>query len=191
MGRRSTIDKTKIFGMVGSHLAKYGSITLQDVVKKTGVSVGSLYHHYDSREGLLAHVWIDAVTAYQDVFLSELGSGKKDAGERAAMATPQFCRSEPERAKVLVSCRREELIASDLPEALKAHIQDINKRGAAELKQFAKSRNYSLEACTMGLVAFPIGAVRLYLPHKKVPKSIDNYVREAYRSAVNPKRNVL
>lgn len=188
MGRHSTIDKSKIFGMVGSHMAEHGSITLQDVVKKTGVSVGSLYHHYGSREALLAHVWIDAVTAYQDAFLSELESETDDAGERAAMATPQFCRAEPNRAKVLVCCRREELIASTLPDELKVHIQDINKRGAAGLKRFAKSRNYSLEACTLGLVAFPIGAVRIYLPHKEVPKSIDNYVRDAYRSAVSLRR---
>jgi len=180
----STISEPQVFGLVGEHLAKYGSITLRDIVKGTGVSVGSLYHRYGSREELLACAWIDAVTAFQDQFLLELESGAANEGERAAMATPRFCRDNPERARILVCCRREELISDTLPEPLTVQIQDINTDAAKRIKRFAKLQNYSLEACMFGLVAFPLGAVRLYLPNQKIPMSVDSYVKNAYLSAV-------
>jgi len=180
----STINEAQVFGAVGTHLAQRGSITLQDVVKAAGVSVGSIYHHYGSREELLARTWVDAVTAFQTRFLAELESGGPDAGERTAMVTPQFCREEADRATVLVCCRREELISDSLPAHLVQQIQTINKTATARLMNFAKSNGYSLEACKLGLIAYPLGAVRFYLPNQKIPKSVDDYVRAAYLSAV-------
>lgn len=180
----STINESQIFGWVGTHLAQNGSITLQDIVKGTGVSVGSLYHHYRSREELLARTWIDAVSTFQSQFLAELESGGTDAGERAAMTVPKFCREEVERAKVLVCCRREQLISNTLPESLSEQIRTINKIAAKVLMKFSETHGYSLESCKLGLIAYPLGAVRLYLPDQKIPKSLDEYVRAAYLSAV-------
>jgi len=176
MGRMSTISEPQVFGLVGEHLAKYGSITLRDIVKGTGVSVGSLYHRYGSREELLACAARSG--------LSRQNRGAANEGERAAMATPRFCRDNPERARILVCCRREELISDTLPEPLTVQIQDINTDAAKRIKRFAKLQNYSLEACMFGLVAFPLGAVRLYLPNQKIPMSVDSYVKNAYLSAV-------
>lgn len=180
----STLNERQIFGWVGSHLAKSGSITLQDIVKGTGVSVGSIYHHYGSREELLARAWIDAVSVFQNRFLTALESGEVDAGERAAMTIPQFCREDVERAKLLICCRREELISKTLPEDLANQIRDINKTAEKKLMRFAKSQGYSLAAVKLGLIAYPLGAVRLHLPDQKIPKSLDEYVKAAYLSAV-------
>lgn len=185
MGRVSTIDDSGVFGAVGTQIARTGAVTLQDVVSLTGVSVGSLYHRYGSREGLLARAWLDAVKAFQTRFLAELGSGTADAGERAAMATPRFCREEPLRARILVCCRREELLSKTTPPMLRAEIEAINTGVTTALTRFAANHGILPEACRLGLVAYPLGAVRMYLPDRDVPDRIDAYVAAAFRSAIS------
>lgn len=158
---------------------------LQDVVTETSVSVGSLYHRYGSREGLLAASWLDAVRAFQARFLDAIESDSEDAGERAALATPQFCRAEPGRAVILACCRRSEFITDATPVALQIEINHINDDTGAAMKRFARRNGLSLQACRLALVAFPLGAVRLYLPGRPVPKSVDDYVLAAYRSVIH------
>ena len=184
MGRTSTVDDTVVFEAVGTLLSERGSMTLQGMVSLTGVSIGSLYHRYASREGLLASAWLDAVKAFQVQFLAALVSGGPDAGERAALATPRFCRSQRSRAIILACCRQSEFLFDDTPDVLRAEIAEVNKTAAAAVHRFAKSSGHSMEACMMGLVAFPMGAVRAYLPGRPVPASTDAYVSAAYRTAI-------
>jgi AcrR family transcriptional regulator len=187
MGRTSTVEDEVVFDAVGSLLAARGSVTLQSIVTLTGVSIGSLYHRYGSREGLLASAWLDAVTAFQAQFLAALRSGGADAGEQAALATPRFCRSERSRAIILACCRQSEFLFDDTPQDLRDKIAEVNKAAAEAVQRFAKSSGYSLEACRMALVAFPMGAVRVYLPSRPVPASADAYVSAAYRAAISAK----
>ncbi len=188
MGRLSTIQDENIFAEVGAQLAEKGVVTLQAIVAETGVSVGSLYHRYGSREELLALSWLDAVKAFQAHFLRELESEHRDSGVRAALATPQFCRSERKRAIVLSCCRQSEFVTDATPENLRKEINSINKRTFSAVQNFAERTGHSLEACQLGLVAFPLGAVRIYLPNHKVPKSVDEYVAAAFQAAVGPKQ---
>lgn len=184
MGRKSTVNDASVYAAVGRQLSENGTMTLHDVVAETGVSVGSLYHRYGSREGLLAQTWLDAVRAFQSGFLIAIKSGDDNAGERAALATPQFCRAEPGRAVVLACCRRTEFIFDEMPHALQAEIYTINEQTRVSIRRFAKRTGYSWRACQLALIAFPLGAVRLYLPTRPVPHAIDAYIVEAYRSVI-------
>lgn len=187
MGRLSTIDDAAIFEAVGVHVAKHGSIKLADIVAATGVSVGSLYHRYSSREELLARAWADAVFAFHECIAEALDSVADNAGEEAAMATPRFCRSQPHRARLLVCCRSEEFLSDASPSTIADEIDAANKRIAQKVAAFARRHGHSLEACRLGMVAYPLGAVRLYLPDRPVPKSVDDFVAAAWRSAVELK----
>jgi AcrR family transcriptional regulator len=184
MGRVSTVRDEQVFSAVGARLVGDGAITIEAVVAETGVSVGSLYHRYGSREGLLALTWLDAVRAFQAQFLAELESEGEDAGERAALATPRFCRSDRQRAIVLSCCRAAEFYSPATPQHLQQEISRVNKAAAAAIRRYAKRSGYSLEACRLGLVAFPLAAVRLYLPSRPPPKTLDAYVSAAFWSAV-------
>ncbi len=189
MARSSTFDDSQIFAAVGSLLVRDGNVTLQAIVAETGVSIGSLYHRFGSRETLLARTWLDAVEAFQLEFLAALESGGSDAGKRAALVTPRFCRTQRERAIVLACCRQEEFTSPDLPEDLLRSISGANHRAAAAICSYADNNAYPLEACRLGLVAFPLAAVRLYLPDQPVPESIDQYVGRAFLSAIQKRHS--
>ncbi|MCA3734974.1 MAG: hypothetical protein INE97_06490 [Phenylobacterium sp.] len=55
-----------------------------------GLSTGSLYHRFGSREGLLGETWLNALLAFQPVFVQALKTPSA-VGEIAAV-TPRFCR---------------------------------------------------------------------------------------------------
>ena len=180
----STIDDAAVFNAVGEQLAAFGTLKLADVVAATGVSIGSLYHRYDSREGLLAAAWLDAVVSFQAHFLAELHSGGADAGERGAMATSRFCRAEPARARLLVCCRREQLINDKTPKGAKDRLDEANAVTYAAIKTFARDNGLNHQACMLGMVAYPLGAVRMYLPNREIPQEVDEFLAASYRSAI-------
>ncbi len=188
MGRVSTVNEAAIFAAVGGQLSQEGALTLQGVVAQTGVSIGSLYHRYGSREGLLASAWLDAVRAFQGRFLAAIESECKDAGERAALATPRFCRAERARAVILACCRRSEFVSDGATPELQAEIRRVNDPAVAAIRSYAKRTGVSPRACRLGLVAFPLGAVRMYLPDRPVPQVIDRYVAEAFRAVIRADR---
>lgn len=184
MGRLSTIDEAALYAVVGEVLSRQGSIRLQDVVDASGVSIGSIYHRFGSREALLAHAFQDAVKVFQEAFFEALESGAPDAGEQAAQITPRFCRRDRARARLLFCCRREELLSGEIPAALQSEIEANQGLAARRVRAFARRNGLSEIACRLGLVAYPLGAVRLYLPDRPIPRSLDAHVAAAYRTAV-------
>ena len=54
-----------------------------------------------------------------------------------------------------------------------------------EIRRFARKIDRPLTACRLGLIAYPLAAVRLFLPDKPVPASIDHHIRKAYRAALD------
>ena len=99
MGRKSTFEKDMVYAAVGEEIAEKGQFTLQALSAATGMSTGSVYHRFASRETLLAETWLDAVRSFQEGFLEAIRSPAPDAGEQAALATPRFCRGNPEKGR--------------------------------------------------------------------------------------------
>lgn len=66
--------RDRLVAAATAEFARRGPIepTLDDIRTKAGVSVGSLYHHFDGKEALHAAAWLAALTAYQDGLLAEL-----------------------------------------------------------------------------------------------------------------------
>lgn len=184
MGRLSTFSDQAIFDEVGAQLARGEAIRLQNLVENTGVSVGSIYHRFGSKEGVVAAAWLDSLRTFQKLLVSELTSGAPNAGERSALTTPQFCRTHRRRAIILALGRQEEFLTPSTPEEWAHEAETLNAEIATALSGFADGLRVPLIACQLGIMAYPLAAVRLYIPNKPVPKSIDAYVLSAYKSAI-------
>jgi AcrR family transcriptional regulator len=184
MGRKSSFTAEAVYAAAGREVAQKGRVTLQALSGETGLSMGSLYHRFQSREGLLAEAWLHAVRAFQAGFLQCLDSGAPDAGLRAALETPRFCRAEPGLAIILAGCRQADFIGAHTPPHLAAALAGANTEVAAAVAHFAERMERPLLACKLALIAYPLAAVRLFLPEQPVPESVDAYVRNAYRAAM-------
>lgn len=184
MGRVSTFDDRDVYAAVGARLAAAGKATFADIVADAGVSVGSLYHRFGSREGLLAETFLDALAAFQDAFLSALAPGDFAAAEAAARAVPRFCRNERQRAVVLACCRASEFVSADTPPALARDIARRNRRAAAAIAAFARRNRVRLDTARLALIGVPLGAVRLYLPRRPPPPAVETAVAAACRAVL-------
>ena len=77
--------------------------SVEDVRRRSGASVGSLYHRFGSKEGLAAAVYVDALADYQHEFLAALDRARDPAdGVRSAVrAHLRWVRENPDRAEFL------------------------------------------------------------------------------------------
>ncbi len=184
MGRKSSFEKEAVYAAVGAEVAEKGRFTLQTLSAATGMSTGSVYHRFESREALLAETWLHAVQLFQSGFLAALRSGGPDAGAEAALATPRFCRDNPAPAAILACCRQSEFTGSGTPPDLAAKIAAVNEAGDSEFRRFVRRINRPLLNCRLAIIAYPLAAVRMYLPQRPVPTQIDAEIRKAYRAAM-------
>ena len=170
MGRKSTFTDSTIFAAVGTEIALNGTLTLQTLSARTGVSIGSLYPRFEGREALLAAAWLDAVERCQGGFLE----------------APRFCRAAPDAAIILACCRQTEFLQPETPPDLATRIARVNERTAREIHEFAKRVERPVLSCHLALVAYPLAAVKLFLPHKAVPENLDAEIARAYDAAMVP-----
>lgn len=99
--------------------------------------MGSIYHRFLSREGLLAEAWLNALEHFPAQFIDALAAGTLDAGLKAALVTPRFCRSDPDEAKLLACCRQAEFLGEATPAALRARISGANDTVSGAVRRFA------------------------------------------------------
>lgn len=89
--------------------------TIEEVRDRSGVSVGSLYHHFRSREGLLAALYQELLARYRAVLSAELadGSNARDLLEGFVRTHIAWSTTNPAAARFLLEQRRHpDLVAS-------------------------------------------------------------------------------
>lgn len=185
MGRKSTFKIESVFAAVGAEVAETGHFTLRNLTAKTGMSTGSIYHRFASREALLAEAWLHAVQLFQAGFLAAIDGADLEAGIEAALATPRFCRAHPDAAIILACCRQKEFVGPETPSEIALKIASVNEGVEAAFRKFSRRIDRPLLNCRLAIVAYPLAAVRQYLPKQRVPASIDAEILKAYRAALS------
>ncbi len=94
--------------------AEYGypNTTMQDIRERSGASNGSIYHHFSSKEGIAAALYIEAIVDYQARILAALERNPKaHDGVRATIETHlAWVQEKPEWARYLMEMRHAEFM---------------------------------------------------------------------------------
>ncbi|GAA4580278.1 TetR/AcrR family transcriptional regulator [Planotetraspora phitsanulokensis] len=104
--------------------------TLASLREESGVSVGSFYHHFASKEHVFGVLYAEILQAYQEAFIGEL-TRHDDArrGIEAIVALHMsWCGEHPERARLLISerpPRREEPGGPEVNDARRAFFRQV------------------------------------------------------------------
>jgi len=103
----------------------FAATTIEDIRRRSGASVGSIYHHFGGKEGLAAELYIEGLRGYQEGFLEALDRHPDDAegGVRALVRHHlRWVERNPQLAQFLMNRRETELRV-----ATEARLRELNR----------------------------------------------------------------
>jgi AcrR family transcriptional regulator len=126
--RRAAILEAALAAFVDKGL---DGASIADVRRASGASVGSIYHHFGGKEGMVSALYLDALTDYQEGFRDALRDAPDArAGIEAAVAHHvRWVTARPAAARFLLMTREHESLAGARREVRRA-----NRRFFAEVQ---------------------------------------------------------
>lgn len=167
MGRPPKFSHDDVLDATAGLVAEGGPAraTVGQIAQRLGAPTGSIYHRFDSRELLLAHLWVRTAGRAQEGFLTALGHDDLEvAGRDAALHIPRWSRAHLVEATVMLLYRRVEL-AERWPDELGDELERLRVTIEQALRTFARRRfgratRGALEVTRFALLDIPYAAVR-------------------------------
>jgi len=102
----------------------FAGATLADIRVRAKASIGSIYHHFCSKEQLAAALYVEGLRNYQQSFLAELDRHRKARGAVRSLVRHHLCwvRDNPDWSRFLYEHRQSEFVA-----AAEGAIRDLNE----------------------------------------------------------------
>ncbi len=93
--------------------AGVGDCRIEDLLERSGASTGSLYHHFGSKPGLAAALWLEILEKFHAGFLAELSRHRGARSGIKAMVGHHLAwvADDPQRAAYLFQCLEPEVFA--------------------------------------------------------------------------------
>lgn len=139
------------------------------ISQASGAPVGTLYHRFGSRDGLLAAAWFRALERYQALALAAEAAHADpvEAGVALAATVLAFAADHPDDARLLLAVRRADLLDGD-DGALRDRLYSGNEPLVEALRRIARARYgradaRAVERVTRAVVDLPAAAVRRHV----------------------------
>ncbi|MDQ6747296.1 MAG: TetR/AcrR family transcriptional regulator [Candidatus Dormibacteraeota bacterium] len=171
------------------------AVTIAGIGRAAGVPSGSIYHRFDSRDGLLAAAWLTAMRGFQSGFLTGLQDEAGPPGLAAAVHTTDWARTQPHRARALVLHRADDFGAARWPGERREEARRLAGQledGLAEfsLRHLGGMGGEVRRRVTFALLDLPFAAVRRYLAAGlPPPPEVDQYLEQALGAVLAPARD--
>ena len=184
MGRPAKFNTEQILDATAQLVAEGGPglATVAGIADRLGAPTGSIYHRFNSRDLLLARLWIRTVRRAQEGAVAAISQAVvKKAAIDFALHVPRWSRSNLDDACVLLLYRREQL-AEQWPAELGGELASLNDPLKAAIRSFVRRRfgsvtKANLEMTSFALLDVPYAAVRRYLiTGNPPPPSVDDLI---------------
>ena len=168
--------------------------TIGAIARAVRAPTGSIYHRFDSRDVLLAEVWLRAAAAFQDAFFARLaGRLPWQAGLAAALYMAQRARQHPDEARVLLLHRRDDFVDRGWPSAMHRRAQRLGRQIETELRAFTRRLCGRQDPRKVRIVAYavveaPFAAIRRHVAARESPPPyVDVLIRTTYEAVIGRK----
>ena len=193
MPRAPQFDQAQILDAAERLIARHGpsGATIGAIAQAVGAPIGSIYHRFDSRDVLLAEIWLGAATAFQTTFFERLaGPAPREAGLAAALYMAQRVRERPREARVLLLHRREDFVDRGWPANMRRRAEQLGRQVETELRAFSSRLCGRQDARTVRSIAYalveaPVAAVRRHVAAEESPPAyVDGLIRTTYEAVI-------
>ena len=193
MPRAPQFDQAQILDAAERLIARHGpsGATIGAIAQAVGAPTGSIYHRFDSRDVLLAEIWLGAATAFQTAFFERLvGSAPREAGLAAALYMAQRVRERPREARLLLLHRREDFVDRGWPANMRRRAEQLRRQVETELRKFSSRLCGRQDARTVRSIAYalveaPVAAVRRHVAAEESPPAyVDGLIRTTYEAVI-------
>ena len=144
MGRPQEVDLGALLGHARSLWMAEGmkAVTIRALSQRSGVSNGAIYHHFSSRNHLLASIWAQEAARFRQFQRTQIDRAREngtaeDAIVAAALATGGYAVVEGAAVRVLVASRPDLLNPDGVPDQLVAELNQHRESAAALIKELA------------------------------------------------------
>lgn len=109
MTSKAEETRTRVLEAAARLFAERGleAVSIQDIRDASGVSNGSIFHHFGSKNGVALHVYLEERRAYWDHAITAVeahAGGPIDALGAAVRATLAYQEAHPERHNFMIEC---------------------------------------------------------------------------------------
>jgi AcrR family transcriptional regulator len=145
------------------------------IARESGAPVGTLYHRFRSRDGLVSAAWKRALERFHAVWLE--AARDPEPGPAMAVSVIAFARSNPEDAQLLLTLRRRDLLDAhgDAPILNTAVHEQIARLAGSDDPR-------AIDRVTRAIVDIPYAAVRR---HRTLPEWLEEDVAAAARALLD------
>ncbi len=159
-------------------MLKHGprAASVKAIAAASSAPVGTLYHRFGSRDGLLVAVWLRALERFQQIALAAAAAQTDPLERGVAMArsSVDFAVEHPGDARLLLALRRDDLLDVAPDAELKQRLAAMNAPLIAEVTELARqlhgrADSRSIGAVTRAVVDLPYAAVRRYAGVAQLP----------------------
>jgi AcrR family transcriptional regulator len=187
MGRPAKFNSDDILDATAGLVAEggLGRATVSNIAKRIGAPSGSIYHRFESRDLVLAQLWVRTAVRAQEGFLEALADEDLDAAaHNAALHIPRWSRAHLNEATVMLLYRRDDL-ADRFPDELGDDLEQVRTRIERAMRNFTKRRyghstKSAMDVTSFALLDVPYAAVRRYLlAGRPPPPLVDDLVATA------------
>src|ERR1700689_901924 len=134
-------DTDRILDAARSLLLRDGprAASVAAIARESGAPVGTLYHRFGNRDGVLAAAWLRALEGFQRRALAAAaGADPLEAAIAMAASQVAFARAQPEDARLLLTLRRDDLLDAAPDDGFRARLDAINAPLEASLLRLTR-----------------------------------------------------
>jgi AcrR family transcriptional regulator len=164
------------------------------IARASGAPVGTLYHRFGNRDGVLAAAWLRALERFQVRALDAAEHPDPlEAAVSMAVSQVSFAREHPEDARLLLALRREDLLDADPDDSFRARLDEINaplERALARLTRALRGRRdaRSSDQIARAIVDLPNAAIRRHgREGRKLPVWLERDLARDARRLLEPR----
>jgi AcrR family transcriptional regulator len=121
--------------------------SIEDIRRRSGASVGSIYHHFGDKEGIAGALYLEGLGDYQEGFLAEIAAAgsTREGVERGAYHHVRWVADHRELAQFLLLGRDAGTVA-----AAARPLRALNRRFFGAVEAWAKPRVQAGELRSLG-----------------------------------------